>query len=84
MDTANNHGTGCSFASAVAAHLARGEDVAAALTGAKNYVTRALMGASGWRLGAGHGPIDHFSWTHNGCWTDSGPGTDHPSREDLR
>jgi len=83
VDTANNHGTGCSFASAVAAHLARGEDVAAALAGAKDYVTRALVGASGWHLGAGHGPIDHFSWTDRGSRTDCGSRTDH-SRKELR
>lgn len=62
VDTGNNHGTGCSFASAVAARLANGDDVAAALATAKEYVTRALIGARRWRLGAGHGPIDHFSW----------------------
>src|SRR5680860_676741 len=83
VDTANNHGTGCSFASAVAAHLARGEDVAAALAGAKDYVTRALVGASGWHLGAGHGPIDHFSWTDRGSRTDCGSRTDHSRKEPV-
>ena len=62
VDTGNNHGTGCSFASAVAARLAHGDEVAAALVAAKEYVARALTGGSRWRLGAGHGPIDHFSW----------------------
>lgn len=62
LDTGNNHGTGCSFASAVAARLAHGDEVADALVAAKEYVARALTGGSRWRLGAGHGPIDHFSW----------------------
>ncbi|HZJ06699.1 MAG TPA: bifunctional hydroxymethylpyrimidine kinase/phosphomethylpyrimidine kinase [Nocardioidaceae bacterium] len=62
VDTANHHGTGCSFASAVAARLAHGDEVAAALVAAKEYVARALTGGSRWRLGAGRGPIDHFSW----------------------
>jgi hydroxymethylpyrimidine/phosphomethylpyrimidine kinase len=59
IETANNHGTGCTFAAATAARLARGDEVAAALKGAKSYVHRALSGAAGWGLGAGHGPL---SW----------------------
>ncbi|HEV7899036.1 MAG TPA: bifunctional hydroxymethylpyrimidine kinase/phosphomethylpyrimidine kinase [Planosporangium sp.] len=59
VETANNHGTGCTFAAATAARLARGEDVRTALHGAKSYVHRALLGSAGWRLGAGHGPL---SW----------------------
>jgi hydroxymethylpyrimidine/phosphomethylpyrimidine kinase len=59
VDTTNNHGTGCTFAAATAARLARGDDVLTALRGAKSYVHRALLGAAGWRLGAGHGPL---SW----------------------
>jgi hydroxymethylpyrimidine/phosphomethylpyrimidine kinase len=59
IETPNNHGTGCTFAAATAARLARGDDVRTALDGAKSYVHRALAGAAGWRLGAGHGPL---SW----------------------
>jgi hydroxymethylpyrimidine/phosphomethylpyrimidine kinase len=59
VDTANNHGTGCTFAAATAARLARGDDVPTALRAAKSYVHRALTGAADWRLGAGHGPL---SW----------------------
>jgi hydroxymethylpyrimidine/phosphomethylpyrimidine kinase len=62
VDTANNHGTGCTFAAATAARLARGDDVRVALEGAKSYVHRALLRAAGWRLGAGHGPL---SWEAN-------------------
>ncbi len=62
IDTGNNHGTGCTFASAVAARLAHGDDVGPALAAAKDYVTRAMTGASRWRLGSGHGPLDHFCW----------------------
>jgi hydroxymethylpyrimidine/phosphomethylpyrimidine kinase len=57
--TTNNHGTGCTFAAATAARLARGEDVLTALRSAKSYVDSAIAGAAGWRLGAGHGPL---SW----------------------
>lgn len=62
VDTANVHGTGCSFASATAAGLARGLTPAAALDEAKAFITRAVTGGASWRLGAGHGPIDHFGW----------------------
>ncbi len=65
VDTANNHGTGCSFASATAAGLARGRPVLEALAEAKDFVTTALAGGAPWRLGAGHGPLDHMGWTSN-------------------
>ena len=61
--TANDHGTGCTFASAVAARLALGDDERGALRTAKAYVARAVAGGAAWRLGAGHGPLDHFGWS---------------------
>ncbi|MGH3656388.1 MAG: bifunctional hydroxymethylpyrimidine kinase/phosphomethylpyrimidine kinase [Micromonosporaceae bacterium] len=64
IDTGNNHGTGCTFASAIAAGLAAGLDLPAALRQAKEYVTTALAGGAGWRLGGGHGPLNHFFWQH--------------------
>ena len=63
VDTRNDHGTGCTFAAAVAAGLAQGRDVGEALQGAKGFVARAVRGGAPWRLGAGHGPVDHFGWT---------------------
>jgi hydroxymethylpyrimidine/phosphomethylpyrimidine kinase len=62
IDSPNVHGTGCSTAAAIAAFLARGETVIDAVRSAKAFVTAAIEGAAGWRLGAGHGPIDHFGW----------------------
>nr|MDQ3354641.1 hydroxymethylpyrimidine/phosphomethylpyrimidine kinase [Actinomycetota bacterium] len=59
--TTNNHGTGCSLASAIAAGLARGEELLPAVESAKAYVCRGLEAAVGWRLGQGRGPIDHFA-----------------------
>ncbi len=59
--TANTHGTGCSFASAVAAGLASGLAIWPALQQAKLYVRAGISGAR-WRLGGGHGPLDHFGW----------------------
>jgi hydroxymethylpyrimidine/phosphomethylpyrimidine kinase len=58
--TKNTHGTGCTLAAAIAAGLARGEDLAAAVRAAKDYVTAAIAAAD--RLGVGHGrgPVHHF------------------------
>ncbi len=60
VETRNTHGTGCALSSAIAARLALGDPVAVAVRGAKEYVSRALAGAAGWRLGNGAGPLDHF------------------------
>ncbi|MEU3276733.1 bifunctional hydroxymethylpyrimidine kinase/phosphomethylpyrimidine kinase [Streptomyces antibioticus] len=57
LDNRHTHGTGCTLASAVAAHLARGESVPAAVAAAKAYVTGAI--AAGFSLGGGIGPVDH-------------------------
>lgn len=62
VETTNHHGTGCSFASAVAAGLALGDDPITAVRAAKDFVHRALAGAADWHLGRGAGPIDHFGW----------------------
>jgi hydroxymethylpyrimidine/phosphomethylpyrimidine kinase len=58
--TPNNHGTGCSFSAATVAYLALGSSTADALNAAKDYVTAGLRSSAAWRLGAGHGPIDHM------------------------
>jgi hydroxymethylpyrimidine/phosphomethylpyrimidine kinase len=47
----------------MAAHLARGAAVPEAITQAKDFVARALAGGAAWRLGSGHGPLDHFGWS---------------------
>ncbi len=54
----HTHGTGCTFAAAVAAGLARGEDLVAAAEAAKTYVAGAMR--HGVNLGHGHQPLDHF------------------------
>ncbi|MEJ5349129.1 MAG: bifunctional hydroxymethylpyrimidine kinase/phosphomethylpyrimidine kinase [Desulfosoma sp.] len=57
-DTPHTHGTGCTFASAIAAGLARGLDVPTAVAQAKAYITGAIREAL--PLGKGHGPVHHF------------------------
>jgi hydroxymethylpyrimidine kinase/phosphomethylpyrimidine kinase len=61
--TSNDHGTGCSLSAAIAARLALGDQPRVAIEAAKDFVHRALVGAAGWHLGAGHGPIDHLGWS---------------------
>ena len=56
--TRNTHGTGCTFASAIAARLALGEPLAAAVEKAQAYVAGAIR--NGLAVGHGHGPLDHF------------------------
>ena len=62
VETRNDHGTGCSLSAAICAGLAYGRPLADATRDAKSFVLAALTGAAPWRLGAGHGPIDHFGW----------------------
>lgn len=56
--TSATHGTGCSFASAIAAYLAQGEPLKEAARLAKNFITTAIRLAR--PMGKGHGPINHY------------------------
>ena len=58
LDTPHTHGTGCTLSSAIAARLARGEAMPAAVQGAIRYLHGAIAAAPG--LGGGHGPVDHL------------------------
>jgi hydroxymethylpyrimidine/phosphomethylpyrimidine kinase len=58
IHTRNTHGTGCTFASAIAAHLALGHSLQDATAMAQAYVTGAIR--HGLAIGKGHGPLDHF------------------------
>ncbi|MGE3956737.1 MAG: bifunctional hydroxymethylpyrimidine kinase/phosphomethylpyrimidine kinase [Vicinamibacterales bacterium] len=58
IDTRNTHGTGCTFASAVAARLALGDTLVQAVGRAQAYVAGAIR--HGLAIGHGHGPLDHF------------------------
>jgi hydroxymethylpyrimidine/phosphomethylpyrimidine kinase len=62
ITTSNDHGTGCSLSAAIAAGLGLGRTVPDATRDAKSFVLSALKGATTWRLGQGHGPIDHLGW----------------------
>jgi hydroxymethylpyrimidine/phosphomethylpyrimidine kinase len=58
VDTRNTHGTGDSFASAIAAGLARGLDPPEAIAAAKQYLTAALRAS--FAVGGGYSPVNHF------------------------
>jgi hydroxymethylpyrimidine/phosphomethylpyrimidine kinase len=58
--TKNTHGTGCSLSSAIAAGLAKGEDLEAAVRQAKDWISAAIAAADRLGVGHGHGPIHHF------------------------
>lgn len=60
ITTKNNHGTGCTLSSAIAAGLAKGLPLAAAVREAKAYVTAAIAAADQLAVGHGHGPLHHF------------------------
>jgi len=59
VSTRNDHGTGCTFSSALAVYLARGVPLAPAARRAAAYTTHQLRAARLWTLGRGRGPIAH-------------------------
>lgn len=60
IPTANTHGTGCTLSSAIAAYLAQGHPLPTACKLAKDYITAAILSGSEYRIGHGHGPVNHF------------------------
>lgn len=57
IDTTSTHGTGCTLASAIAAGLAQGMALPAAVKRAIDYTHKAIATAPG--FGGGHGPLNH-------------------------
>jgi hydroxymethylpyrimidine/phosphomethylpyrimidine kinase len=68
IETNNNHGTGCTLSSAIAAGLAKGLALHDSLASAKNYITGALRAGIQLGVGGGRGPVHHFY----GLWTKRG------------
>ena len=58
VESTSAHGTGCTFAASLAAHLAMGRPLEEAIPLAQQYVAGAIRNAPG--LGKGHGPLGHF------------------------
>jgi hydroxymethylpyrimidine/phosphomethylpyrimidine kinase len=66
VESTNTHGTGCTYASAVAACLALGRELPDAAARAQQYVAGAIAHAPG--IGHGRGPLNHF-WEHRSSWS---------------
>lgn len=60
IETNNTHGTGCTLSSAIAAGLAKGMSMEAAVAEGKDYITGAIRSGAKFTIGSGHGPVDHF------------------------
>ena len=58
IETRHTHGTGCTLSAAIAAALAHGAPLEAAVETAVAWVREAIARSPG--LGAGHGPVNHF------------------------
>ena len=61
IKTQNTHGTGCTFASAIAAEIAKGADITTAVKNAKAYLTKTIHASADFEIGKGCGPLNHFS-----------------------
>lgn len=57
IETSSTHGTGCSYAAALATLLAQGQPLSAAASLSKHFISEAIRQAV--PLGGGHGPINH-------------------------
>ncbi|MCZ7494974.1 bifunctional hydroxymethylpyrimidine kinase/phosphomethylpyrimidine kinase [Agrobacterium rhizogenes] len=60
VETKNDHGTGCTLAAAITAHLAKGCELREAVGLAKEYLNAALDAGRGLAVGHGRGPVHHF------------------------
>jgi hydroxymethylpyrimidine/phosphomethylpyrimidine kinase len=63
IKTKNIHGSGCTFAAAIAAYLARGLSTWESVSKAKEFVQMAIQNS--YSLGHGNGPLGHFSHLSN-------------------
>ena len=59
IPTKNIHGTGCTLSSAIAAFLARGLELSAAVAEAKRFISEAILSGADVHIGEGYGPVNH-------------------------
>ena len=59
VHTLNTHGTGCTLSAAFATALAKGEELTMAAKSAKKYIEQAIIAGAGYKIGRGHGPVNH-------------------------
>ncbi len=60
IDTSNTHGTGCTLSSAIASFLAKGNSLNDSVRLAKDYISSAIESGAQYKIGKGHGPVNHF------------------------
>ncbi len=60
VPTINTHGSGDTLSAAICALLARGSNMVDAVMAARSFTYSAIKNAAGWKLGAGHGPVNHI------------------------
>lgn len=60
LPISNPHGVGCTFASAIAAYIAKGQSTNRAVHLAHRYLQNALSAAQDWKVGNGRTPVNHF------------------------
>ncbi|REB07971.1 bifunctional hydroxymethylpyrimidine kinase/phosphomethylpyrimidine kinase [Sporosarcina sp. BI001-red] len=64
IETQHTHGTGCTFAAAITAELAKGQSLEEAVVTAKHFIQIAIE--DGIEIGHGHGPTNHAAFRRNG------------------
>ena len=64
IDTINTHGTGCTLSSAIASFLAKGNTLNDSVKLAKEYISKAIESGANYKIGKGHGPVNHFYNMH--------------------
>jgi hydroxymethylpyrimidine/phosphomethylpyrimidine kinase len=60
IETHNNHGTGCTLSSAIAAYMAKGNGIEKSVQMAKAFMNHAIAAGAHYKIGHGHGPVHHF------------------------
>ena len=65
VQTINTHGTGCTLSSALASFLAHRYTLVEAVRLSREYLREAILSGSRYRIGSGHGPVNHFWKTEN-------------------
>ncbi len=60
VHTKNTHGTGCTLSSALASFIALGYNLSEAVHLAKDYMSNAIIYGADFKIGEGHGPVNHF------------------------
>lgn len=61
IDSPNTHGTGCTFSSAIACGLAKGQDLISAIDNAKKFLSKAIEGGKNLNIMVAPGPLDFLS-----------------------